>query len=383
MRKVSFTDCIELVGEAPKKYKGEKKYVSTGAVNCNEIDQTQIESVSFDSKPSRANLVAEEGDVLFAKMQNTHKVLLVSSDLQENIYSTGFCAVRARKHYLTTECLFYLLNSPQFLSQKDKFCSGATQRAITNESLTKINITLPELNEQAGIVQRLDYIEDLIKKRKKQIEKIDLLVKSKFIEMFGDFDLGTHKYGTQRLGQLSYKISDGVHAKPEYIKQGKPFISVQNINRGVIDFENCKFVSEEAYQKIIKSSHPNKGDILYTKVGATYGIPAYVNTEKDFCLYVSVCLIKPNPNLINPRFLSVSMGMRYVKKQADERIKGIGVPDLHLNQIREFEIIVPPFDIQNYFVAFIEQIDKAKLKVKQSLEKLETLRKALMQKYFG
>ncbi len=178
--------------------------------------------------------------------------------------------------------------------------------------------------------------------------------------MFEDPETHNCKYPTMKLKELSTKISDGVHAKPEYTENGRPFLSVVNINCKRIDFTNCKFVSEEAYQKMIKSTNPEKGDVLYTKVGATYGIPAYVDTEIEFCLYVSVCLIKPRHELINSKFLAIQMDMPFVKHQADKRIKGIGVPDLHLNEISEFDIICPPRELQDAFVVFTSQIDKSK-----------------------
>ena len=381
--KMKFTDLISFVGTASSIFSGEKAYISTGAVDNFTIKKSEIEKVTYDNRPSRANLTAKTDDVLFAKMAETLKTLRINDDLADCIFSTGFCAVRANRAVITPQCLYYLVSSPAFLEQKDKHASGATQRAITNSGMENISINIPPLAEQETCTKKLDSLTLLIAKRKNQLSQIDKLVKSQFIEMFGNYDLGTHKYGTQRLGELSVKISDGVHSKPNYVEQGRPFISVQNINSGEVDFDNCKFVSEEAYQKMIKSTHPEKGDILYTKVGATYGIPAYVDTEIDFCLYVSVCLIKPKPELINPRFLAASMGMRYVKQQADKRIKGIGVPDLHLNQIREFDIVVPPMELQNEFVGFIEQTDKSKFRIKQSLEKLEICYKALLQKYFG
>ena len=77
------------------------------------------------------------------------------------------------------------------------------------------------------------------------------------------------------------------------------------------------------------------------------------------------------------------MAQPYIKNQADKRIKGIGVPDLHLNQIREFEVLVPPLDLQNQFNSFVQQIDKSKFAVQKSLEKTEILYKSLMQTYFG
>ena len=187
----------------------------------------------------------------------------------------------------------------------------------------------------------------------------------------------------KKLKELSVKISDGVHAKPNYTESGRPFLSVVNINKKKIDFTDCKYVSEEAYQKMIKSTYPQKGDILYTKVGATYGIPAYVDTDIEFCLYVSVCLIKPRHELINSRFLAMQMDMPFVKHQADKRIKGIGVPDLHLNQISDFDIVCPPRDEQDAFVSFVAQVDKSELAVQKALDEAQLLFDSLMQKYFG
>ena len=298
---------------------------------------------------------------------------------------SGKCWVNNHAHVLKPKeniDVNYLCYSLMFYDVSG-LVNGATRQKLTQKDMQKMTIPLLPVEEQKAIAEKLDKVSLLIEKRKQQLSLLDTLVKSKFVEMFGDYELGTNKYETKKLGDLSIKITDGVHAKPVYVETGKPFLSVQNINRGVIDFTDCKFVSEEAYQKMIKSTFPKKGDVLYTKVGATYGIPAYVDTDIPFCLYVSVCLIKPNRLLINSRFLSASMGMSYVKKQADRRVKGIGVPDLHLNQIREFDIILPPMEVQNEFVTFLGQTDKLKEKIKQSFAALELLKKSLMQKYFG
>ena len=224
--------------------------------------------------------------------------------------------------------------------------------------LKETKIYYPDSEKQKYIVEVLDKISLIIEKKNKQIEQWDFLLKSLFIEMFGDLVKG--KYEIKKLKDISKKISDGIHSKPEYTKTGRPFLSVVNINKGKVNFEDCKYVSEESFQKMIKSTHPEKGDILYTKVGATYGIAAYIDTNVEFCLYVSVCLIKPKHYLINAKFLSIQMNMPFIKYQADNRIKGIGVPDLHLNQIREFDIIVPPLDLQNRFADYVSSIDKSK-----------------------
>lgn len=268
------------------------------------------------------------------------------------------------------------------------YIANNTKKSVNQASITATaikNMPIPDLSLelQSSIVDRLNKLQNIIELKNEQISKLDELVKSQFVEMFGDPETESCIYPTFKLKELSIKISDGVHSKPEYTDKGRPFLSVVNINRKKVDFTNCKFVSEESYQKMIKSTHPEKGDVLYTKVGATYGIPAYVDTDIEFCLYVSVCLIKPKHDLINSKYLAIQMDMPFVKHQADRRIKGIGVPDLHLNQISEFDIICPPREIQDSFVCFVEQTDKSKLAVQKSIEKLEILKKSLMQEYFG
>ena len=228
--------------------------------------------------------------------------------------------------------------------------------------------------EQKEIVHSLDVVSTIIEQRLNELKRLDELIKARFVEMFGNAENGESKYPLALLGNLAAKISDGVHAKPEYTESGRPFLSVVNINQKKVDFTDCKYVSEEAYQKMIKSTYPEKGDVLYTKVGATYGIPAYVDTDTEFCLYVSVCLIKPDHNKINSRFLAIQMDTPFVKHQADKRIKGIGVPDLHLNQIKEFQIVCPPRQLQDEFVEFVKQIDKSKfVKPLQLLYNLQRL----------
>lgn len=252
---------------------------------------------------------------------------------------------------------------------------------INKTKFASIEIPLPPLKEQHKIASILDTVSETLKLRKQQLNELDLLVKSKFEEMFGDPVENSKKWDVVPLDTLINKISDGVHAKPKYTVKGIPFISVTNVKNGYINFTNCKYVSKEDYSKMTKSIRPEKGDILYTKVG-TYGISAYVDTDREFCLYVSVSLIKPKKELINPRFLAISMSLPYIKRQADKRIKGIGVPDLHLNQIKKFNICCPPMELQNKFVLFNKHIDELKSEVQKSIDQLQTLFDSLMQQYF-
>lgn len=296
--------------------------------------------------------------------------------LNQHIFKVVFDKERISKDFFVHQVGLILENAASD-------AHGATMKHLTKPVFDALPFYLPPYEKQCEIAGILDKVTSLISLRKQQLAKLDELVKARFVEMFGDPVTNPKGYEKYKLENLARKISDGVHSKPDYTETGRPFLSIVNINKGVINFKNCKYVSEDAYQKMIKSTHPERGDVLYTKVGATYGIPAYVDTDIAFCLYVSVCLIKPKREVINPRFLSLSMEMPYVKHQADRRIKGIGVPDLHLNQISEFEILCPPLKEQDIFIYFVERLDGEKRVVQQSLEKLELMKKALMQEYFG
>lgn len=156
MIKRNILDCMTLVGGTPLRFEGEKTYVSTGAVDCDHVDYAQTERVTYDNRPSRANLSVAEGDILFAKMCGTKKTLRIDRPLSEHLYSTGFCAVRANESLMDAALLYHLLASDQFLTQKDQNSSGATQKAITNAGLRKIVIQVPDLPEQRKLAANLD-----------------------------------------------------------------------------------------------------------------------------------------------------------------------------------------------------------------------------------
>ncbi|MBR3417836.1 MAG: restriction endonuclease subunit S [Oscillospiraceae bacterium] len=300
--------------------------------------------------------ICPNNTVLIGRKGSINNPIFVDTPLWN--VDTAFGLV-AKQGALLPKYLYYFCVHFDF----EKLNTTVTIPSLTKANLLKIQMPVPDVSEQQTIVSTLDKLQSIITHRKQQLLKLDELVKARFVEMFGDPEADTCTYETKKLKELSIKISDGVHAKPAYTESGRPFLSVVNINRKKVDFTDCKYVSEEAYQKMIKSTHPEKGDVLYTKVGATYGIPAYVDTDIEFCLYVSVCLIKPKHELINSKFLAIQMDMPFVKHQADRRIKGIGVPDLHLNQISEFDIICPPRELQDSFVAFVEQTNKSKFDV--------------------
>ena len=357
-----FIDCINITGESCKAYDGNKEYISTGAVDVDHIDQNQIEIVSYDSKPSRANLITNDRSILFAKMQGTKKVLLINQELEKNIYSTGFFSVAPKQNVLNKECLYYLLGSKTFLSQKDKYCSGATQKAITLEGLKKIEITVPNLEEQGRIAEILDIINSLLESYKTELENHDKLIKARFVEMFGTLHDNKNGFEVVTIEDVCSLIKDGTHQTPQYTEdkeKGYKFLSSKDVMTQKIDWTDIKYIPAELHKKLYATIKPQRNDILMSKNGVNYGVAAVNDTDEIFDIYVSLALLRPM-EIIDPIFFRCVINNQETKRQFDSSIKGIGVPNLHLGEIKKTRIFLPPMEHQKEFVAFVDQVDKSK-----------------------
>ena len=362
MRK-KFTDCVDIVGRSCENFEGTKFYISTGAVDEDNINKYEIEAINFEEKPSRANLVVKSNDIIFAKMQATKKTLLINEEFAEYVYSTGFCAVHAKKNILTRDCLLYLLMSEAFLNQKDKNCSGATQKAITNAGLQKIIVNIPDYKMQDDISKKLSILLKVINMRKNELDMLEDLIKARFVEMFGTLHNNENKFDIVAMEEICSLIKDGTHQTPQYTEDkenGYKFLSSKDVMSQRIDWTDIKYIPAELHEKLYATIKPQRNDILMSKNGVNYGVAAVNDTDEIFDIYVSLALLRPK-KMINPVFLRCVINNPETKKQFDSCIKGIGVPNLHLSEIKKTKIFLPPIKLQNQFVEFVKQVDKSKV----------------------
>ena len=375
-----FLDCISVVGTTPSRFQGTKKYVSTGAVAANEIDESEVVEVTYEERPSRANLSAEAGDILFAKMQGTRKTLLLDSETEENVYSTGFYAIRANPEVITTECLYYLVDSELFLAQKDKNCSGATQKAITNGGLAKIEIRVPPLSEQGILTDKLRYLTQLIADKKKQLDLLDEVIKSRFIEMFGDPKDNPKGYVKKQLKDTCRVITGNTpsRAVSEYYGDHIEWIKTDNIVSGLLSPTSAtESLSEKgmAVSRTVES-----GAILMACIaGSIASIGRVCVTDRKVAFNQQINAIVPSNYNILFLYVMLQISKEYLVDEINMALKGI----LSKSKLEEKTFYVPPIELQNQFAAFVQQTDKSKFEIQQSLEKLEILKKSLMQQCFG
>ena len=382
-----FTECVDFVGSACKPFVGMKKYVSTGAVDVDHIIDSDTEIVDYDGKPSRANLEAMAGDVLFAKMQGTKKTLMIDSVLADYIYSTGFCAIRAKNGILTDRCLYHLLTSDMFLSQKDKNCSGATQKAITNAGLGKIVICVPSTEMQNDIADQLDAVISIITKRQQELSALDDMIKARFVEMFGTVDNNVFNYPVVRLGKYA-KLQGGYAFKSkDFVDNGVPLVQIGNVNKDYLDWEVINAVPNEYLEKYSEFSLRD-GDLV---MAMTRPIIKSLDSVK-----IAKVSKSDVPSLLNQRVgrfvMSGSLNREFLEtlcksndfKDYVERMSGNSLqPNISSKQVEDYMIILPPTDLQEQFAEFVKQVDKSKVVVQKALDEAQVLFDSLMQKYFG
>ena len=380
---MKFTDCIEIVGSKPTLYEGTKQYVSTGAVEEYFINKNSIEEYTYNERPSRADLVGKSGDILFAKMAETKKTLILDKETENYLFSTGFFAIRPKNGILTTKCLYYLLNSKNFLSQKDKNSSGATQKAITNAGLEKINVNIPLFSKQDQIVKQFDLLTDIIKKYQSQLKKLDSLIKSRFIEMFGDIIQNTKNWELKSFTEIAKsRLGKMLDSKKQTGKEKYPYLANFNVQWFRFNLENLNemdFSESDRIEFALKD-----GDLLVCEGGEVGRCAVWHNQIENCFFQKAVHRVRLNMDLVHPDYMAYWFKFRSDFNSFDD-IVGSKATIAHLTgeKLKLLQIPVPPLSLQNDFASFVQQIDKSKFAVQKSLEKAEILYKSLMQEYFA
>ena len=307
---------------------------------------------------------------------------------------SGKCWVNNHAHVLKTKDgldVDYLCYSLMFYDVSG-LVNGATRQKLTQTDMRKIEIPLPSLNEQRKIVMVLDKVSDLIAKRGQQLEKLDELVKSRFIEMFGDPISNQFGWKVKKLVDVSVLITNGNTPKggsENYVNEGIMFLRSQNVWRNRIDLDDVAYIDKDMHAAMAKSSVHDK-DILITKTGrintenSSLGRAAlFHGADNSANINGHVYLIRLDGTVVPEYVVAILTGepyRRYIRKVC---VGGIDKRQINLDQVKNFPIILPPIELQEQFATFVAQTDKSKLAIQKSLEKLEILKKALMQKYFG
>lgn len=328
----------------------------------------------------------KESDIIMSCSGTMGKVAIVPFGILKGIINQALLKITPKENLLSRFLELYM-SSPLFQYFLNKDAKGAAIKNVASvKELKKILIPNFSVSEQQQIVEKLDQAFELIDQAKVNIEQNIInakeLFQSKLDEVFSQKGDGWEE---SKLQDICEKITDGTHQTPKYFEEGYIFLSSKNVTSGKIDWDNVKYIDEVQHQSMYSRVAPKIGDILLAKNGTT-GVAAIVDRDEVFDIYVSLAWIRSKGDVL-PEFLLRYINSPLAKKQFNARLKGIGVPNLHLKEIREVIVRYPVSKEQQVeYADYIQNLDNEIQMListyNQKIAILEELRKSILEKAF-
>lgn len=283
------------------------------------------------------------------------------------------------KHTVNREYFVYAVRHK--LKEMESKTHGATMKHIVKKDFDNTLIPFPTLEEQENIANLLDKISTIILVRQQQLQKLDELVKARFVELFGDTVLNPFGWEKALLSTVC-DVRDGTHDSPSYYETGYPLVTSKNVSSGKINLTDCSLICESDFKKINERSKVDTGDIIMPMIG-TIGKPVIVDIEPNFAIK-NVALIKfKDPSRVLSAYVRALLMSDYFEDAVLSKVRGGTQKFISLGDIRKLCVLVPPMEKQEQFVMFVNQVDKSKVAVQKSLDEAQLLFDSLMQQYFG
>ena len=356
--------------------------IKDGQLNFDDVvyvDKTRVKNSQF----------LKQGDILVCASSGSKDLVGKAAYVDKDMTVTfgAFCKV-VRPIIKNPKYIAHYFQSPIYRQEISNLSSGANINNIRNEHIDELMITLPDEDIQIQTVGLLDKVSILLALRKKQLSKLDELVKSRFIEMFGDPVVNPMNWETSLLKNVTSKIGSGATpkgGKESYQNEGVTLIRSMNVHDGRFEYKDLAYITDEQ-AKQLDNVIIEENDVFINITGASVArscivpkhiLPARVNQH--------VAIIRCIPSILNPVFANnMFLNISFKGQLLDIGESGGATRQaITKQQLEILDVILPPIDLQNEFAVFAEQIGKLKSEIKESLEKLDTLKKSLMQKYFG
>ena len=370
-----------------------EKYVDTGIriIRISNVQKGYIEDNMAVFYPSddinSVKYQLFEGDILLSLTGNVGRVGILEKKFVPAALNQRVACLRIKdNNILYKSYLFNFLNSDFFEERCIFSAKGVAQKNMSTEWLKNYQIPLLPIEEQQKIAAVLDKVSDLIAKRRQQLEKLDLLVKARFVEMFCN-PIENANWEFVNMADISTDMRTGPFGSAlrhnEFVETGIFVLGIDNAVENRFTYNRMRYITEEKYEQL-KRYTVRPGDVIITIMG-TVGrsavipdnIPKAINTKHLACLTI-------NRSKAQPMFVCCAFQMHpEIRQQLTGQAKGASMDGLNLTIIKKLSFKLPPLEIQNEFVKFFGATEKTKTIIEESLMKLETIKKALMQEYFG
>lgn len=286
--------------------------------------------------------------------------------------------------------LYYFMEG--YVEELRKLSIGGVIKYIKLGNLTEALIELPKIEDQRAIVDILNKSKRILSYHQQQLQKLDELVKARFVELFGDPINNPKGLPVKSLKELSTLITNGNTPKggnENYVDNGILFLRSQNVWRNRIELDDVAYIDETTHRSLKKSSLKHK-DILITKTGrintenSSLGRAAlYLGADDSANINGHVYLVRLDGSVVPEYVVTILTSEAYRKYIRKVCVGGIDKRQINLDQVEDFPIILPSVELQERFAAFVEQINKSKAAIQKSLNEAQLLFDSLMQQYFG
>lgn len=374
------------------------KYQDTGyplVTSKNLIDgKIDFSSCSYISEKDHIAIskrsAVDDGDILYAMIGTIGNPVIVEKEFEFSIKNVALFKFNNEEIY--NRYFYHLLGSDIVSQQFNKSSRGGIQKFVALGSIRNLEIPLPPLDEQKRIAAILDKAETLRRKREKAIGLTDNLLRSVFLDMFGDPVANPKGWKVDRLNELSIKISSGstpVGGSKVYVDQGIPFLRSQNVWKRRLELDDVVYLDEATHTKMNKTSLKNR-DLLITKTGrintenSSLGRAAMFTGEDDSAnINGHVYLIRLKPEVINEFVLYIMTIIEYRDYIRSVCVGGIDKRQINKGHLEDFPIIAPPVELQQKFLERLQVIEKQKRALNKQLQLANNMFTSLTQQAFN
>lgn len=365
-----------------------------------EFDYIDISSVSRETKqveghnriaaneaPSRARQIVRAGDVLVSTVRpNLNAVAQVPVEFDGAIASTGFTVLRPKSEALDGGYLFHWVKTPHFVAEMVKQATGASYPAVSDRIVKESLIPLPPMVEQRHIAALLDKADAVRAKRRQALAQLDTLLQAVFLEMFGDPVTNPKGWEKRCVGEISCRITKGESPKWQgfgYEEKGVRFVTSENVGWGRMLIKEDKFISSEFHQKL-KRSQVAEDDIFINLVGASIGRTAIAHKELlPANVNQAVAVITLNKEIVLPSFILLQLLSPQIQRKLLGEIVDAARANISLANVRELELIIPPFEAQTAFRRFEQKFADCLARQSKGLDEANCLFQSLQQRTFA
>ena len=325
------------------------------------------------------NSAPKLGDVLFSKDGTVGKVCVVREKREFAVLSS-IAILRPKKEIADSSYLGYILGFQKTIDEASKRKTGSAVRRIILKDLKQVEIPLPPLEEQRRIAAILDKADGVRRKRNEAIRLTKELLRSTFLEMFGDPVTNPKGWEIVKLEKVSESISYGITASADFVPTATKMLRITDIQNGEINWESVPFCSGD--KKDIQKYSIVSGDIVFARTGATTGKSFLIRHCPENTLFASY-LIRVRPSsLISPEYLAYFFKTEFYWKQIQQNSSGSAQPGVNSSKLKELLIILPPIELQKGFARLDIFIQNNLMKMNNFLHQQDNLFNSLLQKAF-